>query len=350
MNDREEKRKDGGERRPGAAAGMIGVHVMSEHVFCPRAGLIAYESGEDEGQEEKRLGPRLGGFYEYDEHRFAEAIAERCAEMRLWLTLSAPAGFLALVAWRVISPLAGAVALGPLLYLVARFWDSTRELLALVRERRMLRKARVVEIDMRPEKSYEVNWWSLRKAGFDCLKLHEALRDRKDGVAGKPWRLLTKGNTVGIPVFRKHRGERVWHEQHVMRIAAYCRLIERCEGRKAPFGVLMFAGSYDCVVIPNSQHAQRKLDRVLSEAREFVWHQGQGKFIPAAPEPGRCRKCPLGRPRVYRLGETDTELDGVAIAPLRTRAKNGQLYHSVCGDRFTWVPPHERARELGIVE
>ena len=37
----------------------IGVHVLSEFLFCPRAALIASESGRDEGDEEPNLGPRL---------------------------------------------------------------------------------------------------------------------------------------------------------------------------------------------------------------------------------------------------------------------------------------------------
>ena len=38
------------------------VHVLSEHVFCPRAAILALESGEDEGDEEPWLGPRLDLF------------------------------------------------------------------------------------------------------------------------------------------------------------------------------------------------------------------------------------------------------------------------------------------------
>ena len=54
----------------------IGVHVLSEHVFCPRAALIASESGPDAGDEEPNLGPRLDLFLHYNEHLFAEALQQ----------------------------------------------------------------------------------------------------------------------------------------------------------------------------------------------------------------------------------------------------------------------------------
>jgi len=76
----------------------IGVHVLSEHVFCPRAALIASESGPDAGDEEPNLGPRLDLFLHYNEHLFAEALQQAWGAMRLWLTLIAPALFVVLLA------------------------------------------------------------------------------------------------------------------------------------------------------------------------------------------------------------------------------------------------------------
>lgn len=76
----------------------IAVHVLSEHVFCPRAALITYESGSDEGDEEPNLGPRLDMFIDYDEHKFIEAIHKSWGEMRLWVTLMAPTVFAVMLA------------------------------------------------------------------------------------------------------------------------------------------------------------------------------------------------------------------------------------------------------------
>ena len=59
----------------------IGVHVLSEHVFCPRAALIASESGNDAGDEEPNLGPRLDLLIDYNEHKFTEAQHQAWGEM-----------------------------------------------------------------------------------------------------------------------------------------------------------------------------------------------------------------------------------------------------------------------------
>ena len=43
----------------------VGVHVLGQHEFCPQAALLTLESGEDEGEEEPTLGPRLDGYADY---------------------------------------------------------------------------------------------------------------------------------------------------------------------------------------------------------------------------------------------------------------------------------------------
>jgi hypothetical protein len=159
--------------------------------------------------------------------------------------------------------------------------------------------------------------------------------------------VLTKDTTVRIPVIRKHRGDRVWREQHVVRTAAYCRLIKTCELGDAPFGVLMFAGSYDCLIIPNTSAAQFKFEKALEDARDLLGDIEAGTA--AEPTDKRCSGCHWGKPCVYVAGETDTVLKGNTLVPLRTKAK-GRYFHCPCGDRFLWVPRHRDAIGLGIAE
>ena len=52
------------------------VHVLSEYVFCPRAAVLADGRGDDTGEEERELGPKLGSFADFDEARFAELLEE----------------------------------------------------------------------------------------------------------------------------------------------------------------------------------------------------------------------------------------------------------------------------------
>ena len=125
----------------------IGVHVLSEHVFCPRAALIAYESGSDAGDEEPNLGPRLDLFIDYNEHRFTEAIHQAWGDMRLWVTLMAPAVFAVMLAVYFQSILAAIVLSLPVFILIAKCWDTLTHIIALVRERARYQAAPEVVID-----------------------------------------------------------------------------------------------------------------------------------------------------------------------------------------------------------
>lgn len=340
-------------RPAGPTLRPIGVHVLSEHVFCPRAALLAYESGPDSGDEEPCLGPRLDLFAEYDEHRFAEALHIAWGELRLWLTLLAPAILVVLLAWYFLSPVAALVASLPIFVLLVKCLEALGRIIALVRARAIFRAAAPVEIDLAPTEVRRVNWWSLRKAGFDCIKLADTLATPDGGLKGKPWRMLKKGNTIGIPVIRRHRGSQDWGFQHEVRLAAYCRLIENCEGRSSPFGVILFAGSYDCAIIPNSPALQMRGELALADAREFLEIQQRGTHIPAAPTDRRCAGCPYGAPVQFRRGKTESTLGEVKLTPYTTNSvrADGRVrgeFHCLCGDRFKWVPPHRDAVALGI--
>lgn len=327
----------------------VSVHVLSEGVFCPRAAVLALESGRDNGEDEPLLGPRLDEFADYDEHRFVEELHAAWGEVRFWLTLLAPAALLVVGVWWLVSPIWGVIVSLPLFRLGSRLWVTGKRIVALVRQLDMFDAAPGGDIDLAPQEIREVNWWSLRKAGFDCQKLVDPHRDPVEGLVGRPWRVLTKGTTLRIPVIRKHRGERVWRVQHVVRVAAYCRLIKSCELGDSPFGVLMFSGSYDCLIIPNSIGAESQLEKAFKHVQELLSVYEGGKFIPREPTDNRCNGCHWGKPCVYVAGKTDTILNGKPVIPLRTRAGE-RYFHSACGDRFQWVPPHDDAVALGIAE
>ena len=44
----------------------LGVHVMSEFIYCPRAGIIALESDRDDMGIEEGAAPALGGIPRYE--------------------------------------------------------------------------------------------------------------------------------------------------------------------------------------------------------------------------------------------------------------------------------------------
>jgi hypothetical protein len=327
----------------------VRVHVLSEHVFCPRAAILALESSDDTGDEEPQLGPKLDGVYDYDEHRFSEALRSAWEDMAKWWILMAPAVFIPFVVWRLMSALPALVVALPVVYLVAEIANTLTKIVHLNYERARFRSAGPLTIELPPQRICEVNWWSLRKAGFDCLK-PEVLRDLDLRLCGRPWRILTKGTTLRIPVVRRHRGERLWRPQHIVRLAAYCHLIEACEAADAPFGVLMFAGSYECVIFPNTAVAKSKFAEALRDVREFLAIHATGKFAALAPTDNRCSGCHLGRPTEYQGVADDAVLNGVHLVRLQTEGQEDRFFHSPCGDKFEWSPPHDDAVNLGIAK
>ena len=340
----------------------IGVHVLSEHVFCPRAALIASELGQDTGDEEPNLGPRLDLFVHYNEHKFAEALQQAWGEMRLWVALMAPSLFVVFLASYFHSLLAGFVVSLPLLILLAKCWDTLNHVIALVRERARFEAAAHVEIDMWPTEERSLDWWSLRKAGFDCTNLFDKLEAPEGDTIGRPWRILMKGNTTGIPVIRRRSGSSGKGPQHDIRVAAYCNLIEKCQNQSAPFGVILFSGTTDCLIIPNTPALQQKYRVALQKAQEFLEIHAGGKHSPPpAPTDNRCTGCPYGKPREFQRGKSESVFNGTPATPFTTnsvRASDGTIrgaFHCTCGDRFQgvhfqWVPPHRDAIKLGLAK
>lgn len=339
---------------PTRQTGGIGVHVLSEHVFCPRAALIASESGRDEGDEEPILGPRLDLFIEYSEHRFIEALKQSWGEMRLWLTLMAFALLIVMLAGSLHSLTSAVILSLPIFILLAKCWDTLTQIIALIREQALYRAAPEVVIDLEPTEVKRLSWWSLRKAGFDCNKPPEGFDSPAGDLAGKPWRLLRKGSLM-IPVIRRRQGSSEWGNQHEVRLSAYCDLIEKCTGGDAPFGVIVFAGTSDCVIIPNNKTRQTIYERALKDALQFMEPNRDGPPPTNPPTDNRCSGCPHGKPRMFQPGKSETVVNGKPLSACTANSirPDGQFrgeFHSTCGDHFRWTPPHQDAVALGIAK
>ena len=179
------------------------------------------------------------------------------------------------------------------------------------------------------------------KAGFESITYQDTLRDERWKLAGRPWRVLRKGG-MRIPVFLMRRGNKVKF-QHIARMAAYCHLIETCEGAESPYGIVLFNGTYDGIAIPNAPGPRKAFHSALVKSRKIINDSIEGKD----PEPPSnrqiCYYCPNGRPVSYIPGETEHKKMGeplpVHIIPAFPA---GYDFHSACGDRFRWVAPHEK--------
>lgn len=332
----------------GDATPWIGVHVLAEFVFCPRAGLIALEEKRVDLGEDLERAPRLDYLPEFEVEMIEAELQRVWSGIWLHLTWTLPvvlalgiAGFLFdLRLWLII------ILLGS--WIFQRLRHRFGQVVVLSRRLRAANEA--VPNQPGPDSSEQqpVNWWSLLKAGFTSVEYEDPHEDAGRRIVGRPIRVLHY-DSLRIPVFRKRSGKESMGPQHAARMAAYCHLVETAEGGSAPYGIILFGSGYDGVTILNTDENREAFENALLRVRrmmEAVPIEGAPPEVP--PRMTGCTGCHLGRPRVYRKGITDTVLDGRRLPPYRTRGKDRRLYHSKCGDRFRWVPPHERADEKGL--
>lgn len=323
---------------------QIGVHVLTEFVFCPRAGVIAFEEERDDPGEDMLESPRLDYLPDFSVRLIEEALQNTWNRIWRTLTFASPMG---LVIFGVHmfghSQLAVVLAIGLGGWLLYWLWQQLRVVVLLQRKLRAAATAVPDEPDSGLSEIQEVNWWSLLKAGFAPLEYEDPHEDREWKLVGKPWRVLQKG-PLRIPVFRKRYGEPELFPQHYARMAAYCHLLEVCEGAESPYGVILFGDGYEGVTIPNSSVNRDTFEEGLRKARRIVESLEKDNLIPGKPDrPVICHDCPVGRPHSHRKGRSETVLRGKRIPPFLTLGEDKRIYHSRCGDRFGWVPPHDRA-------
>ncbi|WP_437191135.1 hypothetical protein [Planctomicrobium sp. SH527] len=326
---------------------LLTVHVLGEQVFCSRAGVIASESSDEQGAEPD-LGPKLHDWIDYDLFHFREELHRCWEKLCFWLTWLAPALLVVLIFWRLVSPFAAALVSLPAFYAAARAGEILVRIFSLLWAWQQYTRAPEMEIDLNPKKEIDINWWTLRKAGFDCIKPNDPHDHPDRPLRGKPWRMLIK-TPHRIPVLCKHLGKRSWGQQHVVRLAAYAELIERCEVAKAPFGILKFGNSSRCRLIPITPEMKADVERELLNTWELLQVAQRERYTIAAPTGNQCRGCQHGYPHLLQKGSA-TVLKGEELAAYPAPPNQKKQYHSVCGDRFGWIPPHQRAVELGIVQ
>jgi len=166
-------------------------------------------------------------------------------------------------------------------------------------------------------------------------------------LGGSPWRVL-RFRDISIPVFRYHGDSDKLHRQHFVRMAAYCHLLEKREECRSPYGIVLWHGTYRAVTVPNNPYSRRMFRDVLSLARSCIRDsERDDPILPEPPPESFCWACPLGRPSEYEPGQYFLKHQHPMI-PNKCRTPDGRQYHSHCGDRFGWIPPHERAVELDI--
>lgn len=354
--------------------GRLSVWVLSEFVFCPRAGLIAHRSkfdGEAEFQEDDASYGRLDFLPDYDGVAIERALADtrrqivRVLALAVWVALAAY--ILGDLAWP------GFRWVGFALLLPWPVWTvkMLRRLAALRAYARQFRDRVPNEPDPNLKHPTEFNWWDFHKAGFQVVKPREHYHDPELNLDGCPWRILVRGSHR-IPVFRKHKGELKVGPKQFAQLAAYSHLVRVCERAESPYGVILFPGTWTVLVVPDGCGADSFRSAVgRFRAMLAADERGQPPSPPATGNP--CKGCLHGFPKrlvtdepaVWEPARSDWEDDhqmdepperqptihvigGETIRPHPVHGVDGWRYHSRCGDLFDWIPPHDKATRLAL--
>lgn len=322
------------------------IHVMTEFDYCPRAGVIAYESGPEDAEVESGV-ENLDYLPMYFLTEIDREINSRYLNVYQWMGVVAFVGFLTVVGGHFLAwyyYICGAIGLaiaGTGLFSVAKPFVT----LVFRRVQAARAAGRTPNLDSPEDET--IGWWEIQKEDFEVRRSPDSMVDPELRLRGTPWRILSDGEVI-IPVF-KHRTIEDLHRQHYARIAGYCRLIEQSVGARSPFGLILQSGTYRAIVIKNTVETQQTLRTVLHRARSAIRDYVETGRKPPSPEPDLsdpdakhpCWKCPIGKPRLHVPGETELVCNGERrpiVVAFPTRLGN---FHSKCGDRFGEQPPHK---------
>ena len=344
------------------AAPQVGVHTMSEYIFCRRAGQLAMEKSDDDLGADFTPAPALGGIQWYEPDLIAAELERHADALKkigvLFAVATALTACVAFYDRALGAMLAGCGVLGVMT--TGRLW-WWHEVLCYFRCRRRLQqanKAATREPNWEFPSPQPVNWWQLLQAGFDSRKPEQSLHNPMINLKGRPWRILHRGDRH-IPVIRIRVAEfdgtnltavRLY-EKHRARIAAYAHLVETCEQGQADWAIILYNNSDDGIAVPLGDRDWNAFRNGMQMTRREVSQlQDDPRYQAEAPKGRRkCAGCPFGRPR--RVGLEPTVLSGTVLAPFATSDSRGErLFHSTCGDRFQDVPPHRDAEELGLLK
>lgn len=325
---------------------MLGVYVLTEFIFCARAGLCAFEKGNTEEEAETTL-VNVDYLPSYDLREIEAALEKTLNEMWLLILSIVGTGLLAgLLSW-LLHP--GVICAG---FLVMAWFACfatlrLRVVYTLMQRRQLCLTAPPSEPDPNKLEVQQITWWGLLKAGYESIPCKDPLIDESAKLKGRVWRLLRRGG-VAIPVWRMQTYDGKLYPQHFARMAAFCHLVKAAMGAESPFGVILVGNGYDGFCLPNSSPAQKLFSNGLRLARE-VLRNSEERIDPKPPvNPSICTGCPFGFPVIHRPGATDNLANGKKLRANLAQSDDQCWYHSHCGDRFRWLPPHKMVVEKDL--
>lgn len=319
----------------------IGVHVLSEFVYCSRAGLLVYGQDEDDRGDEEPI-QRLDYLPMYELDEIDEQLLAHL--WGIWLLIFLAAGIVA--ATLALSKFVhAAFFVGGIVALAILAWAAVREakqIFELQRRREACYPASPAEPNPDSDQQETVDWWALKAVHFESTRCRESLYDPALNLRGRPWRILRRDD-LAIPVFVRNKPGLLKESQRV-RVAAYCHLISTCEGRQTPYGIVLDRGTFRGVAVKCRVPQLRAVERWLDKARRVIRDNEMHDIRDPGPPPDftPCSRCPHGRLRKHVPGVTETRYHGQAVPVYGIRRGEKQVIcHSPCGDSYCWVAPHE---------
>lgn len=338
-----------------ADAPYLGAHVMSEFIFCPRAGIISVDQREDDTGCEGDDVPMLGGLPMHDVDSIRAALDRIRQELKLPITWSAGLAVMLLLGLLTIGWVVLPFFVPPFYFTGCVLRDKRRKYVTLRSRLREAETAAVQEPDWSLRQPQPIKWWCLIRAGFASQKPTAPIVDKDLHLAGKPFRILQRG-AFHIPVMHLtvkeneddlRRQGRLRPPQRA-RLTAYAYLLHHVQRTQSDWAIVLFKGSDQGVAIPIDELMLAMFAECLKNARAFLKEYASNPEY--APRPARettpCVNCLFGKPTSSSDSST---FRGVPVTSFFTRSVDGRLYHCTCGDRFRWVPPHADAKRLGLL-
>lgn len=322
----------------------LNVYVLTEFVFCPRAGLCSHEQPKEIDDPEGK--PSANYLPIHDPNELELMLKELLRQLlNIFLGGGAATLLLALMAWMSGWLALWGIAAGVGLLTAYALYDRLAWIVTVRAHLKIWKEAQPQLPDPKSTKIQYVHWCQLLAAGFMLTEPKNAYHYPPWRLGGKPWRLLEYGD-LRIPVFMPGRPWKDLFPQHFVRMAAYCRLIEVREGFKSPYGVIVMPDSFQAIIIPFTAKSREDFEQAVHRSRKIIREAEERNERPAMPGDGSlCRECPHGELRIFRKGKLFLRGD-IPLTPKITPGMDGKKYHSLCGDRFQETPPHATTAQL----
>lgn len=330
---------------------IINTHSLGKFAFCHRAGLIALASGEDDDSEASGRTPRLDYLPRFDIAAMVKLKDKLEGEMILvGVPLCLGIVLLVLVGHFYDPWLAAFIGLAALLPARLLYLYLT-DYLEIVRRLLQVEDAELLESEVDTSSGFQkFSWWSLLK-NKNVLSNDVKAEYRHDelGLCGRPARIISYQGTR-IPVIAHQEELDEPKPYQIVRLAAYALLIEHAERVAAvPWGIILEPKSMEAMAVRLGEAEKKNAKALVTVFQQAIGQVAFGSH-PKQPKKSFCRLCPYGRPRLYRAGRSETKQDGERLHPQTNVDRGGRRYHSSCGDRFQWIPPHELAFKKGFLE